>query len=268
MTKYTLAAMTQAEFADRIKDPVTILIPLGSQEVQGPHAPMGDFRLTERLAEMSADAGDGIAAPVLPFGYADFFRGFAGGIQLRPQTFSAVLEDVIVSFLDHGVERLLIFNGHSANGPLVDQVARKIRRERGVAVPSLNIWKSIPDTLWTELYGDEAGAVRGHGGEPMSSAYAYLFPERIRPDLIADKAPRGQAYGLDIHGISGVRFEGQPLNLPIDAHEVDPAGMLGGSARGANAERGRAICEHIVSHTARLIRHMTTCDPRKMLSGR
>jgi creatinine amidohydrolase len=263
--KYAIAEMTHAEFAERVRRPAVILIPLGSQEEQGPHAPMGDFMLTARLAELSAEAGQGLAAPVLPFGYADFFRSIAGGMQLRPQTFTAVLEDMLAAFLDHGLERLLIFNGHTTNASLIDQVVRRVRRERGVAIPSLNIWKCIPDTLWSELYGADAQRVRGHGGEPISSVNAYLFPQLQRPDLVVSASRNGRAFGLPLDGVSQARFEGLPLQLPVDCHEVDPNGMLGGSADGANAARGKAICEHIVGHSGRLMQHLLTCDPRAMV---
>jgi len=155
-----ISHMTHETFAQRMKRPAVILIPLASQEEQGPHAPMGDFMLTERLAEMSARAGDGLTAPVLPFGHAEFFRAIAGGIQLRAATFTAVLEDILTSFLDHGYERLLIFNGHTTNAPLIDQVCRKLRREKGVLIPALNIWQSLPDGLWKTLYGDDAARAR------------------------------------------------------------------------------------------------------------
>ena len=257
-----IARMNHTAFAERMKRPAVILIPLASQEEQGPHAPMGDFLLTERLAEMSARAGGGLSAPTLPFGHADFFRAMAGGIQLRAKTFCLVLEDMLSSFLDHGHENLLIFNGHTGNTPLIDQVCRKIRRERGVLIPSLNIWQVIPDSLWTDLYGEDAGRVRGHGGEPMTSVYMHLLPEFVRRDRIRDPGPRGTVFGLPIGGVSGSRFEGQPVQIPLDCTEVDANGMLGGLASLASAEKGRAISQHIVGHTARLMRHLMAFDPR------
>ncbi len=36
-----------------------ILLPMGSQEDQGPHAPMGDYLLAEKIAELAALRGDG-----------------------------------------------------------------------------------------------------------------------------------------------------------------------------------------------------------------
>ena len=48
--KSLLKDLTWVEFAERLRDKPVILIPLGSQEEQGPQAPMGDFMLTERIA--------------------------------------------------------------------------------------------------------------------------------------------------------------------------------------------------------------------------
>ncbi|MCO5731578.1 creatininase family protein [Rhizobium sp. SSA_523] len=257
-----ISRMTHEMFAERMKRPAVILIPLASQEEQGPHAPMGDFMLTERLAEMSARRGAGLMAPVLPFGHAEFFRGIAGGIQLRAATFTAVLEDILTSFLDHGHERLLIFNGHTTNAPLIDQVCRKLRLEKGVLIPALNIWQSLPESLWNRLYADGAARVRGHGGEPMTSVYMHLFPDLVREGAMRDPAPRGTVFGLPIGGVSATRFEGLPVQIPLDCTEVDPSGMLGGLASLASAEKGEVIVDHIVSHTARLMRHLAGFDPR------
>ena len=60
-----------------------------------------------------------IAAPTIPFGYADYFRGVAGGVQLRAATFAMLLEDICRNFIDHGLEHLVIFNGHTGNAPVI-----------------------------------------------------------------------------------------------------------------------------------------------------
>lgn len=262
-----ISDMTHKAFTQRMKKPSVVLIPLGSQEEQGPHAPMGDFMLTDKLAQMSAEAGGGLSAPTLPFGYADFFRAMEGGIQLRAETFCAILEDMLVSYLDHGHEHLLIFNGHSTNAFLIDQVCRKIRRQRGVIIPCVNIWKLIPDRLWNSLYGEHAFKFRGHGGEPLTSAYMHLFPHLIRPDYISACEPRGTVFGLPVKGVSGAQFEGLPIQIPLNCDEVDANGMLGGSASLASAEKGKIICDHIVSHTARLMQQLLRFEARSPLQA-
>ncbi|MET0529913.1 MAG: creatininase family protein, partial [Microvirga sp.] len=133
--KRALKDMTFAEFRERLAERPVILLPFGSQEEQGPHAPMGDYMLAERLALLAAETCDAIVAPPVPFGYADFFRAIPGGMQLRATTFTALLEDAVCNFLDHAIEHLVVFNGHTTNAPLIDQTLRRIRTERGVAIP-------------------------------------------------------------------------------------------------------------------------------------
>ncbi len=259
--------MTVAEFRDRLTDgadgPPVILLPFGSTEEQGPHAPMGDYMLTEALALRVAAESGAIAAPCVPFGYAEFFRAFPGGIQLRAKTFCGVVEDVVGAFLDHGIERLLILNGHSTNSFLIDQVLRKIRQDTGVAVASVDLWRAIPDSLWAEVHGDKAAAARGHGGDPVTSVAMHLFPDLMRPDLTRP-ATRHQAMRLPISGPTGVRFEGVPVNLPLNADEVNPDGMMGGDATLASAEAGRVILDHLTGVCARLVAHLQSCDPRDL----
>ncbi|MEQ5777288.1 creatininase family protein [Thalassospira sp. NFXS8] len=261
MTKHRIADMTAAEFAARTQEPTVILVPLGSQEVQGPHCPMGDYQLAERLAVMAAqDAGPcALVAPGLPFGYADFFRDVAGGMQLRPETFKAVLRDMLDSLLDHDLNRLLIFNGHTTNASLISQVVRDIRRDRGIMVPSLDIWKTIPDSLLETLFGHTT--VCGHGGEPISSIALHLYPEQCRMDLRTQKTPRKTALGFPVRGVSGVTFEGIALNLPLNAKDVDENGLLSGSAALASSQHGEKLTQHIVGITARLIRSLLNADP-------
>lgn len=264
--KHALNEMTAAEFRDRLPDEPVILLPLGSQEVQGPHAPMGDYRLAEAVALRAAEIAGAIAAPCLPFGYAEFFRGFPGGVQLRATTFTAVLGDMLGAFLDHGIERLVILNGHSSNGPLIDQVLRSIRREREVAVASIDLWRAIPDCLWTELHGADAARARGHGGDPITSVSSYLFPELMRPDLV-QPTRIVTAFDLPASGVAGVRFENAQVNLPLDAHELSPVGMLGGDPSLASSEIGRAIFDHLANYCARFATHFRNCDPRDPVAG-
>ena len=261
MRKNALKDMTFAEFRERLSGKPVILLPFGSQEEQGPHAPMGDFMLTEAIALKVAEISGAIAAPTVPFGYADFFKTIAGGIQLRPSTFSAVVEDTVTAFLDHGIEHVLILNGHTTNAPLIDHAVRRIRSERGVSVVSINLWQSIPDALWQELHGPAFAAARGHGGDPLTSVYLHLFPDLMRMDL-SRPSGRTKAFGLPTGGVNNVQFEGMPVHVPLNCHEVNADGMLGGDASLASAEKGQRIFEHIVGFCSRFVEHMRDLDMR------
>lgn len=259
--KHALKDLTWVEFRARMAERPVILLPFASQEEQGPHAPMGDWMLTERLSILAAEAADAIAAPTMPFGWADFFRAVPGGIALKPETFKSVLLDVCDNFLAHGLEHLVIFNGHSSNYPLIDQATRQVKRERGVFIPCLNIWQIGPASFWREIHGDKAAEARGHGGDPLTSVYLYLMPELVRRDLIAPRADR-TAFGLTPSGVNAASFEGVTVNLPFDVTDVTENGVISGDPRLSSAEIGKRICEFVVDATARFARHWRSCDPR------
>ncbi|SMY09446.1 creatininase family protein [Flavimaricola marinus] len=258
-TKHLLSQMTFDEFAQRAAENPVILLPFGSHEEQGPHAPMGDYMLADRIAGMAAQRSGAIAAPTVPFGYADFFRSFAGGIQLRSATFKALVEDVATNFLDHGLTRLVIVNGHTTNAFLIDEVMRKLRRERGVLMSSINIWQCLSPADWTEIHGDNVAKARGHGGDPVTSSYMHLFPELLRPDLMR-KAPDNTAFGHRMLGPSGISFNGSAVNMPLTAKEFNEDGMMGGDATHSSPEIGAKIVEKITAKIADFATFFAGCD--------
>ena len=69
-----MGAIAGGEARKIYKSNPIILLPMGSHEDQGPHAPMGDWMLTEILSIRAAERANAIAAPTMPFGWADFFR--------------------------------------------------------------------------------------------------------------------------------------------------------------------------------------------------
>jgi len=260
--KCLLKDMTWVEFRDRLRDNPTILIPLGSQEEQGPHAPMGDYMLTEALAARVAARAGVIAAPTLPFGYADYFRPVPGGVALRPETFKAVLGDICDNFLDHGLDHLVVFNGHSGNYPLIDQAIRRIKQERGVLVPCLNLWRLIPPEKWREFHPDLGTGAFGHGGDPLTSVYMHLFPELMRPDLVQRDDDKGDLLGLPTTGLNAVDFRGVEINAPVDITDRCETGIAGGDPTRSSVEIGERIAAYLVDYVVGFLDHFGTVDTR------
>ena len=253
--KHRLKEMTWIEFGERLKeeDPV-VLLPFASQEQQGPHAPMGDYMLTERIVDMVAEKSGAIVAPIIPFGYADYFRPFAGGIQFRPETFRAVIEDICENFLNHGLEHIVIMNGHGGNIPLIDQSVRAIKEDRNIWIPCLNMWRMLTPEKWKELHGERAGEASGHGGDPMTSVYLHLFPELMRMDLIS-KEEKKTVLGLPPSGLNAVKFQGVDVNLPVDIDDICDSGIAGGNPTLSSPEIGQQIVEYIVGFSVDFIEY-------------
>ena len=222
---------------------------------------MGDFMLAAALASRVAERTGAIAAPTMPFGYADYFRDVPGGIQLSAATFRGVLRDMVCAFLDHRLERLLVFNGHTGNNAQIDQVLREIRRERGVIVPWINIWPMVPASLKEQAHGADAPRATGHGSDPIGSVYEHMYPALTRRDLAGLPEPSKTLLGLPTNGLASVRFGGVDIGVPINM--VDHCDyVVGGDPSLANAEAGRLFADYIVDTASGLVEHLKTCDPR------
>jgi creatinine amidohydrolase len=259
--KHLLETMTYPEFRARMAEDPVIILPLGSVEVQGPCNPMGDFMLARTLAERVAARTGAIAAPTMPFGCADYFRDVPGGMQVSASTFRAVLKDMVGAFLDHGLERLLVFNGHTGNNALIDEALRQIRRERSVIIPWINIWPLVPNTLRQQAHGANAARASGHGSDPIGSVYEYLYPELTQRDLAGPPEPAKTLLGLPTGGLTSVTFGDVAVGVPINM--TDHCDMVvGGDPSLANAEAGKLFADYIVDTASAFVEHMKTAPTR------
>src|SRR5579859_3977992 len=113
MTKVRLQDMTWTEVRERMTSGATAVVPFGSQEQHGPQTPMGDFFICERVAAAAAERTGDVVAPVIPFGYSDYFKSYPGTISVRPETLAAVLEDYLECLSGQGFQRFVFFSGHA-----------------------------------------------------------------------------------------------------------------------------------------------------------
>jgi len=73
-------------------------------------------------------------APPLPWGLSDHHLGFPGTISLHPDTFYAVVRDVVTSLLGHSLRRYLLdhlLNTQDAWGILAGEDVRRGEERRG-----------------------------------------------------------------------------------------------------------------------------------------
>ena len=260
--KHRLADMTFVEFGERIAENPVILIPLGSQEEQGTTAPLGDFMLSQALADEAAQKSGAIVAPTIPFGYGDNFRTVPGGIQLRAETLRRLLRDVCDNFLSHGLTRLLIVNGHTGNDPLILETIRLIRREKQIAIPSINIWRLMKPEIWTAAFGEAGAKTSGHGAQPLSAVYAHYFPLLMRPDLAEPPRNKKKFLGFPTAGMSAVKAGPTEVTMPLFVTDITDNGVVSGDPSATSAEAGKIIAEHIVTSLVDFIKEWAKADPR------
>ncbi len=249
--KCELQHMTWKEIAGVFaRDPV-VLVPFGSMEEHGPHSPTGDYLAAHEIARRIARQTDSYCLPVIPFGYSEYFRGFPGTISLSPQTMVSIIGDIFECLCEHGVSRIVCLNGYAGNAPLIDQVARAVRREKKLMVGSLDLWQCLPDDFKKELYGADFNP-SGHGAEPLTSVMMHLFPEDMRMDLLIKAINTKEWAGLPIAGMAKVAVGDTQAGVFFNMEELSPIGVLG-NPYAASSERGKAIVDQIVGYGAAFV---------------
>ncbi len=132
------------------------IVPVGSTEQHGPHAPLGTDAITaEAVAEAGAEEyGEVVVAPPIPVGVAEEHRQFPGTLWVSEDTLRSYVRETIDSLAYHGWDRVVIVNGHGGNTDALREVAGRItRHDEAYAVPF----------TWFEAVGDHSSEM-GHGG--------------------------------------------------------------------------------------------------------
>jgi creatinine amidohydrolase len=242
------------------KNPV-ILLPMGSHEDQGPHAPMGDYFLAEKMAELialkaTAEGTRTVVAPVLPFGKGDFFGPMIGGIALSAATFRAVLDELFAQLLRHKLTKLVVINGHGGNVNVINEATRAVMHGGGPVIPALYLWRIAYAEMPKLLGAEKAKAVSSHGADPLTSLCMHLFPERIRADLIPPPRKGGAtALGLPFQGWGSLNFNGAEVTTPHEYDMVSPNGLGTGDPRLCSAESGKLIADRLAEIGAGFCHH-------------
>jgi creatinine amidohydrolase len=260
--KVHMGAITGGEARELYATNPVILLPMGSHEDQGPHAPMGDYLLAEKVAELAAlrataQGTRAVVAPVLPFGGADFFGPMPGGIAISVATLERVISDMVASLHRNGLTRLIFINGHAGNVGPIAEVSREVYRRTKLVMPSLYLWR-IAYGLLPEIVGAEkAKAVSGHGADPLTSIGLYLFPQLMRPDLVpaANPLKRDPTLGLPFTGLGTASFEGAEVGMPHEYDETYTLGVAKGDPRLSSAETGAALVERLADLCASFVKH-------------
>jgi creatinine amidohydrolase len=235
--RHVLEEMTWPEMRDALGDIKAVVIPTGSTEQHGPNTSFWtDTGRADGFCKLIAERMHPRVLAATPIGYGISYHHmrFPGSVTLKPETFMAVVYDVVESFTRHGLDTFVIINGHGGNMPALQLVTMKLRYELRVKIAYLTPTAVARDAVDAGKTAD----VIGHACENETSQLMYLGHEHmISNDTLAPGEIRSPRY-------PHAGFAGLPARIQVPSYfdEVTANGALG-DARGSSWEYGRATVE-------------------------
>jgi creatinine amidohydrolase len=241
-----IARLTTEEAAARFARAKIALIPIGAIEQHGPHLELRtDIAVATAMARRvdAALGADSLLCPPLPYGASEHHLGFTGTLSLRPESLRRVLRDVCDSLIRHGIDRILILNGHGGNCDIARVVAREVGHETG---------RRVAHVMWDAVLREETasrfqpGQQYHHACEVETSLAFECDAELVREERLTAAGPRSARNGFT--DPPGARFD-----LPRPFEELSVDGALGDPSR-ADAVWGAELVATFVERTVAFAR--------------
>lgn len=254
---YPLLSWTEANEA--AENGRVAILPIGTVDANGPLTPLGfDYLVAEKLAESAAERTDSVRLPPLAYGVSEALDNFPGTVTVTPELLGAQVDSIVRSLIKAGFEHILLINNHGPNQFPVEYACRRIRRETGVWVASINPAQLSAD-LRGKIFGDTTKAI-GHGSEPGVSLLMHLHPGSVNLDK-AEARPKQEFQGHEVITPTEIRFEGSRVNVYLELEEVSvTAGWA--DPTGASPECGRELFEAMADFTVRFVERFKRMDTR------
>lgn len=244
--------LTTKDFAALDAENMVAIFPVGAIEQHGPHLPVwSDTRIgqgiVEELVRIAPADLPFLVLPTQSVGRSEEHDTFPGTLSLRSETLKAVCVDILESVRRAGIRKVIVFNSHGGNPPVIDLAGLEMRRRQGMLVAS-TIWYQLgfpPGDLFS-AYETSYGT---HAGEIETSMMLHLAPGLVDDGERAVFSNRAKAMSetyevLDPQGAA-------PFSWITP--DLSDSGAWGNAAA-ADAARGRTLIEYYGSRLLALVR--------------
>jgi creatinine amidohydrolase len=239
-----LGEMTNAEVEAFLKQHHTVIIPTGSTEQHGPHAPLAtDVLVPQEIARRVAPQIGAVVAPPISYALSYPHVGFTGLVHIRIPTFMALVEDLCAAFATSGFKRIVFLNGHYDNTYAIAYACANAadRLPKDVKAFPINYWDGMPPEV-RERYSSIAKGMHANAAE--TSAILAINPALVDMEKANAEFPNFPEFTVASGPVHTAYF----FTSPGSVYWATRSGTWG-DARNANVEMGEAYLQAGVEST-------------------
>lgn len=225
------------------------VLPLGATEPHNLHLPYGtDVYQVERLGDMICERAHELGAkvallPAIPFGVDSNLMEFPMPISLNPSTLDRIIGDVVDSLEYHGVNKLVLLNGHGGNS--LKHTLRELYGKTSVFVCIVD-WYKVADAEIKKIF-DQPG---DHAGEMETSLMMHFCPDLVDLSIADDGAEKKSK-------IAAIREGWVQVTRPFHIVTTN-CGV--GNPKPATAEKGKQAAQIIVEKVSRFLKDLSDAE--------
>ena len=236
---YMFANLKWEDLADaEERQKLMLLLPLGSTEAHGPHAPLStDATISLEVCLMSAEKlarrnHRAFVLPPLSYAVTECASQFPGTISISPEVDTRLISDICLSLVGGGFKKICIFNSHfePIHVQCIYEAIDRVKEMSGVGVAFTDITRRKYSSRLVDVF---------QMGESHADRYETSLLMAIDPSLINEEK-RKTLRPLAINLVEKLFNEGLSKFREFGMSEAycgDPAS--------ATAEEGRMILERL-----------------------
>ncbi len=242
-----LGEMTDREVEAFLRDHDTVIVPVGSTEQHGPHAPLAtDVLIPVEVARRVAPRIGALVAPSVNYALSYPHVGFTGVVTIRIPTFMALVEDLCTALAAAGFRRIVFLNGHYDNTYAIAYACANVadRLPAGTTTYPVNYWDGMTAEEAAEFFDPSNGL---HANKGETAAVLAIDDGLVDMELANREFPPFPEVTSPAPVHTAFFF-----SAPGSVHRATRSGTWG-DAREATPEFGEAYLKVVTEATIRII---------------
>lgn len=252
---------TSEAFSQLDRENLIAVLPVGATEQHGPHLPMSTDTATidavvEAVIPKLPAALPVLFLPSIAYGKSNEHSRYPGTLTVSAQTLANLWMEIGGCVAASGVSRIVLFNSHGGQMPVMDIVARDLRERHGMLAVCAH-WYTLG--LPPGLFGAREMAHGIHAGELETSIMLHLVPQHVRME-----------HARDFHSLTETLAEearylslGNSGKLAWQTQDLNPAGAAGNAAA-ADPARGAEVIDYVAERFVELLGEVQRFDMARL----